>query len=504
MKAIKLDPAAVVGMVAATVLAVALSAARAIDDDSFVHHMISKGGLTQFYGGKVLANFDDDPDLEFSIGSGSGVKIFDLQGDGSWQRHDIAGGSNWEIGADAADLDGDGDNDLMIGVYWYQNNGSFSFSPHRFDNGRSQVHDGVFADIDNDDKLEAVLLSDAEGFLTWYDIPDDPTQGWTRHDIQGGVNVSNAGDDVHGAFQPKGIGDLDGDGDNDIVLPFCWLENKDDGSSWSRHDWGVDIGKKMFYGHATRSWIEDFNGDDENDVVLAECDGSGGRCALLLNGGNGSSWEKIEIISNRGSLHNAGVADFDNDGDLDIFTADQEDTYQCFPPDGHPKAYVFENLGDNRDWEPHVVCEDLGFQETQVGDVDNDGDMDIMSHNWTNWSGNAAGGQDHTDLIENTMGPFPVAVGKRGSGFGVQGSGSVNRRVYSIGSTTAISFGMGEAGTDARVRVHSLDGRFVEEISARDGALQWDVSRGVRAGIYTYRLSAGNDTEVHGVLILTQ
>ena len=58
------------------------------------------------------------------------------------------------------------------------------------------------ADIDGDGRLDPVTMSDASA-LYWYRIPGDPTGKWKEHRI---------GPSVHGGIAPRGVGDLDGDG----------------------------------------------------------------------------------------------------------------------------------------------------------------------------------------------------------------------------------------------------------------------------------------------------
>ena len=89
-----------------------------------------------------------------------------------------------------------------------------------YDNGAISCHDNVAADIDGDGRLDVVACSNAKGqvMIAWYRIPDDPKQKWTEHRI---------GEGIHGGVDPRGAGDLDGDGDCDVVRGDVWFENMD-------------------------------------------------------------------------------------------------------------------------------------------------------------------------------------------------------------------------------------------------------------------------------------
>jgi hypothetical protein len=93
------------------------------------------------------------------------------------------------------------------------------------------------------------------------------------------------------------------------------------------------------------------------------------------------------------------VADFNNDGLPDIFAASQEDT-GIFPGDGHPKAYVWRNLGSGS-FSRSTILTDLELHDAKVGDVDGDGKLDIVSANWGTWNGNANQGRSHIDVMMN-------------------------------------------------------------------------------------------------------
>ena len=101
----------------------------------------------------------------------------------------------------------------------------------------AKSHDNVAADIDGDGRLDLVVMSDAAG-LFWYKIPDDPTRPWESHEV---------GPAVHGGVAPAGVGDIDGDGDNDVVRSTGWFENVDaKGGAWQWHA-TIDGGQLVQY-----------------------------------------------------------------------------------------------------------------------------------------------------------------------------------------------------------------------------------------------------------------
>jgi hypothetical protein len=307
------------------------------------------------------------------------------------------------------DVDGDGWQDIVIGGTWYRNpqNPRLAVFERMVYDDRilSEIHDIVLADVNGDGQSDVVVLGDKEGCF-WYEVPDQPLAGktnWKRHVIT--MDVLKDKDAIHSGFYPAGISDLDGDGDADIVLPDRWLENKTKGEEWVKH--ALPFGKRGPWGLSSRSWIVDLNKDGFPDIVMTDSDQKKSGVAWLENDGQKPPTFrahdlKQDATGDRGSFHSLAVLDFDGDDDLDIFTVDQEDP-SIFPSGAGPRWYIFENLGkDQVTFQEKVILDNgLGGHDARVGDIDGDGDLDIVSKIWRRWPENANGGKEHVDWLEN-------------------------------------------------------------------------------------------------------
>ena len=379
-------------------------------DLGFRHHFIDRelpvrNKTTGDYGLTALVDLDKDGDLDFVTGGRasqpSQLYWFEFQSQTKWVRHLV--GTNYlsDVGLAALDVDADGWPDLVCSGVWYRNPGQPREQPFArivFDKDAIGGHDILVADINSDGRSDVVLMGDERtrlNALCWYSIPADPRQPWTRHPI---------GPPVHGAITPKGAADLDGDGDLDIVRADTWFENKDGkGGDWTAHQ-NIPMGRKGPFGICVRTAVVDLDGDGKAEVVIADADITDSKVVVLKNAdGKGTRWEKNALPQSftYGSLHALAVADLNGDGRPDIVSNEQEELL----PAGreNPRWVVWENLGGLRFREQIILDTKLGGHELQVGDVDRDGDMDIVSKPWGPRPWNGAGGAMHVDFLENLL-----------------------------------------------------------------------------------------------------
>lgn len=143
--------------------------------------------------------------------------------------------------------------------------------------------------------------------------------------------------------------------------------------TWKRHSIGETI-------HAIdRVEIADMNGDDKMDVIVSEerYPGLEPDCHLWwFEAKNDGTWERHQVVQQY-SMNNLDVGDVDNDGDMDIVTNMHKGESL--------ETQVWENDGTGN-FTKHVV--DTG-KEMHLGarlvDIDSDGDLDIVGHAWDNY-----------------------------------------------------------------------------------------------------------------------
>ena len=334
---------------------------------------------------------------------------YERRTDSVWVQHLINDSSTipQSLGAAALDVDNDGATDLVFSHVWFKNPGNLRQQP---DSAWPVIsfagvgHDLLAADVNGDGRQDIVVFDGKT--LLWF----DPAQAMASNSVAQGITH-------HGGVTPRGAGDLDGDGDLDLVIAGTWFENPGAGKgTWTRHAWPHVVITNASYGTSIRSWVVDLDGDGDQDIVYSDCDTGSSHVYWVRNEGRGTNWTRFLLpdpptsrgsVPGTGSFHSLGVADFDLDGDLDVFAGEQEDpdTYMVgngklpMKPKGlKERGVIWMNSGSKPPvFLPQVIQEDNpGWHDACLGDVDGDGDIDIVSKVW-----NKDGPTYHADYWRN-------------------------------------------------------------------------------------------------------
>ncbi len=369
---------------------------------AFRHFVIDTELVGRNFGQTAVADLTGDGRPEFVLGNWDGVlQAYQCESPAQWKRFVIGKASKNDVGLASFDVDQDGWVDLVSGGVWYRNPGRLTetFGEVVFDPNISNVHDIAIADMDGDEKPDIVMMSDRHN-LRWYRIPEDCRQPWPKFDIGPAVHAGLA------------VGDLDHDGDTDVVRTDVWFENLNGkGTQWGQRKIGPNTPpppdfQPKFAFNATKAAVVDLNKDGWNDIVFTDAEIPGGKVWWMENqDGKGTAWRRHEVFNprkgepRRGAFHSLAVQDFNGDGHLDIFTAEME----AVRGESNPRWYIWIQLdGQGLQWQEHVILDaNLGGHEAKVADFTGDGKLDIISKPWNAHPKNALGGKPFVVFLEN-------------------------------------------------------------------------------------------------------
>ncbi len=249
----------------------------------------------------------------------------------------------------AADMDGDGDLDVVMGasefVAWYENTGSDDWVQHMVD----ETIDAILvrpADLDLDGDLDIVTTGMDQ--FCWH---ENTGVGWIYHPLND-LRASNLD-----------VADMDGDGDIDLLtsMPYPlhvdWWEN--DGAVFTIHDIWEEIPADVD--------PVDIDGDGDMDVLA-----TGQSVAIYQN----TDWQwtrnPVYQFTPGRSAYVSVAGDLEGDGDIDIITLFGD------PDRGVPDIFQFRQEGGN--WTEGFVTYDFyDPYNVELVDLNDDGLLDIVT-----------------------------------------------------------------------------------------------------------------------------
>jgi hypothetical protein len=282
-----------------------------------------------------------------------------------WTEHTVDGDFDGAVSVHAADLDGDGDTDVLgaasnaDNIAWWENTdgAGTTWTEHTVDGGVDGVHSVFAADVDGDGDRDILGAARDSDFLYWWE--NNGTSYWQRRYIEFGIT---------GVLSVY-VADVDGDGSIDVlsaardVDDIVWWEY-DGVSDWWEHTVDGD------FDGAVSVYAADVDGDGDTDVLGAAFNADEITWWENTNG-IGTAWVEHTVDGAFDGAYSVYAADVDGDGDTDVLGAADVTTW-------------WENTdGAGTTWTVHTVDGDLdGAVSVQAADVDGDGDTDVLGAAW--------------------------------------------------------------------------------------------------------------------------
>ncbi len=372
-----------------------------------------------------LADIDQDGDIDMFGANWSGehqtIELWQNRTcpqSHSWRRQVLDDERPWTaVFVAAADLDQDGFQDVVAGAWWYRNPGLVWRAWERRAIGQGVGQFATVADFDGDGLPDILATKGKDGVyggdLVWVrnlgegrfadPVPVAQTGGDFLQGVAVGDFSGNGATQVALSWHGAGMGvqlltappdsgspwlletisstsqdealsaaDLNRDGNLDLLLGTKWLENT--GGSWLLHNLSNTSDSP------DRNRLADINGDGRLDAVVGfEAINVAGDLVWYEQPERPEEiWRGTRIASITGPM-SLDVADWDKDGDLDIVAGE----HNLERPE-EAEISLFINLdGTGLQWEKRLIHRgDEHHDGALFVDLDNDGDLDVVSIGW--------------------------------------------------------------------------------------------------------------------------
>ena len=269
----------------------------------------------------------------------------------------------------SADIDGDGDMDVLSAsegdekIAWFENiDGLGNFGSQQIiTESLEDAIDVYAADLDGDGDLDVLAAAKQDDRIVWYKNLDGLGSFGTQQII---TTLTDGANSVYAI-------DIDGDGDIDVLSSsfndnkIAWYENLD-----GLGNFGM---QKIITTNALSTFVV-YAADLDNDLdidVISTSTGEAERIWFENVDGLGNFGAEQVITNNVLGILSVFAIDIDNDGDMDILSASLSDD----------KVAWYENLdGLGNFGSQQIITTSLGGQNTvYAADLDNDGDIDVLS-----------------------------------------------------------------------------------------------------------------------------
>ena len=247
-----------------------------------------------------------------------------------------------------------------------------------------------FEDLDDDGKPELIIGSQPERQLGFLKIPnpEHATKKWAFYPVSkpGDPNKNGTFKYYHGL----GIGDVNGDGRRDVMIPHGWWEapmNRTK-TTWKFHPWSLAKSGSNTPLKAANMYAYDLSLDGTNDILMSSAHNYG--VWRFARSSEKPAQPKYHVIDESYSQpHAMEMADINGDGTLDMVTGKRFFAHNGRDPGGKDQVImVWYEIRRSQGKPPEIVRHEIeAGRGTGIGtqfvihDMNKDGHPDIVLSN---------------------------------------------------------------------------------------------------------------------------
>ncbi|KPL05554.1 hypothetical protein AMJ85_11680 [candidate division BRC1 bacterium SM23_51] len=342
-------------------------------------------------------------------GNAEGCSVVDVNGDGlldivalpNWYRaphwderpiHEVrrSGEFLMNYGQIAMDVNGDGAVDIVSAgwydkdIFWYENPKTFK---NKADEYKTWTRYTLPTPPSDGTGCETVMAADVDGDGQTDVVPNRRPLGWYRleKDTEGKPAFKRYAIDLSGRrgeewLHGLGLGDINGDGREDIMTGEGWWEKPPNPRTdkWTEHR---DF---VLHDASVPILILDLDGDGDSDFIYGNVHNYGFFWMEQVREGGERKWARHVIDKSWSQVHTMVWVDLDGDGENEVVTGKRWRGHSGDDPGGHDPLGIYYYKFDlaTKNWEKRTISYDehigTGMQLCVV-DIDKDGDLDIVA-----------------------------------------------------------------------------------------------------------------------------
>lgn len=330
----------------------------------------SLGAQEQRTASVAYGDIDQDGDIDIVVANGrhwpDQNEVFLNNGSGYFSTSFPLGVyRSTSYAAEIADLDGDGDLDIVVGndkapnrLFFNDGKGHFK-EQGGFGNENSNTRNVTLNDIDNDGDMDILVTN----------------RRYTNEICLNNGNgvfdeIIHFGNDEDSTIDVE-VEDMDGDGDKDLILA-----NRDGQQNYIYLNDEMSFKERVPFGTGTDETrsiaVADFNQDGTNDLVLGNINEVNSIYYGEISHKKKLSFSKgIKINESADRTYSLDVGDIDMDGDIDILIGNS----------GQQNVYYL-NINKGSSFEKHILGnKSFDTYDIKFTDINNDGKLDVIEAN---------------------------------------------------------------------------------------------------------------------------
>ncbi len=339
-----------------------------VGDEEFNSYYSTPGSYSYYYPNEITtADMDNDGDFDVLVSNlNHGLTFYEnaaINGELLPGHHLLNGFSRGFSSSALTDLDGDGLLDIVAGSYlfngitWYKNlDGQGTFSEMRIISKDSDVSDIKIGDLDGDGDQDIVASysADANG-IVWYENIDGLGIFSDKQTLIEGQHFS----DLH-------LVDLDNDNDQDIIATnnsqeIIWFENE--------YNRGIfNVGQLITLSEDLIMHIHPVDLDNDGDIDIVSTYRFNDQIVWFENEFGIGTFRPKQIIGNFSKRSTILNLDFDQDGDQDIICSSTTEGISWLENQDNASSFSLPN---------EITAE--GFETIHLADIDGDAHPDLLS-----------------------------------------------------------------------------------------------------------------------------